>query len=393
VLNDKGIDSDDASNSSNVLRPRILVCSQRNIYEDFLFRCPHREFEDLICQMDSAELLAPRVDRSFAIRYRIAKRIAWYTPLALNPGIQKVKIEKQYDLFFTICGSPVDLLMVNAIKDWNKLARTSVCLVDELWVRELPAYRYLLKILAKFDHVLLYYSQSVKPVGEATGRECSFMPPGIDSILFCPYPEVPRRGIDVYSIGRRAEITHQKLVSMSKETKLFYVYDSVSGHRAIDSIEHRNLLANIAKRSRYLMVNPAMVDLSSVRGNQNEGGNRYFEGCASGAIMVGERPSNIEFDKLFDWPDAVLHLPYNSGDIDILIYELDKQPERQERIRRNNVTHALMRHDWAYRWEGVLKIAGLQPMQGLVERKARLSRLAGDVSASVLSGTGTSIEK
>jgi hypothetical protein len=56
--------------------------------------------------------------------------------------------------------------------------------------------------------------------------------------------------------------------------------------------------------------------------------------------------------------------------------ELDKDPKRQEQIRRNNMIQSLLRHDWACRWEHILKIAGLQPMPELLERKQRLANLA-----------------
>ena len=45
-------------------RPRVLIFSLRNIFGNTLFRCPHYEFEDLICEIDSAVLLAPEVDPS-----------------------------------------------------------------------------------------------------------------------------------------------------------------------------------------------------------------------------------------------------------------------------------------------------------------------------------------
>lgn len=384
-----GTDREDDGRQSED-QPRVLLFSQRNIFKNVLFRCPHHEFEDVICQIDSADLLAPQVDRSFKLRYKVAKRIAWHAPVALNPGLPTIRVRRKYDLFFAVCGSPVDLLMINAIENWEGLAKASVCLVDELWVRELPAYKYFLKLLAKFDFVFLYYSQSVGPVGEVTGRKCSFLAPGIDTIRFCPYPRVPKRVIDVYSIGRRSEVTHQKLLTMAKENGLFYLHDSIAGDSALNLTEHRVLLAETAKRSRYFIVNPALIDRPCVRGNQNEIGNRYFEGAASGAIMIGELPENDEFRNLFDWPNAVLRLPYDSEDIDTLIDRIDMQPDEQERMRRNNVAQALMRHDWAYRWEAVLQAAGLQPMQGLLERKARLKDLAKDISGALSAGIGPS---
>ena len=89
---------------------------------------------------------------------------------------------------------------------------------------------------------------------------------------------------------------------------------------------------------------------------------------------------NEEFQRLFDWPDAVIQLPYNSREIDVVIDDLDRDPERQDRIRRTGVAQALMRHDWVYRWEAVLKTVGLEPMHGMLERKERLRKLADIVS-------------
>jgi len=92
--------------------------------------------------------------------------------------------------------------------------------------------------------------------------------------------------------------------------------------------------------------------------------------------MIGERPNNGEFERLFAWPDAVIHLPYDSSDIDTIINNLDRDPERQERIRRTNVVQALARHDWVYRWQAVLETVGLEPLPELLQRKERLKTLA-----------------
>ena len=58
-------------------KPRVLIFSLRNIFGKALFRCPHFEFEDIICEIDSAELLAPKVDPS-SLRAWIAARLAGF---------------------------------------------------------------------------------------------------------------------------------------------------------------------------------------------------------------------------------------------------------------------------------------------------------------------------
>jgi hypothetical protein len=356
-------------------KPRVLIFSLRNIFGKALNRCPHYEFEDIICEIDSAELLAPTVDPS-SRRASFATRLAYHAPVALNPGIPKPTASGKYDLLFTICGFPQDLIMFNAVSNLKDVCRTSVCLLDELWAKDIHKHRHFLPILAKFDVVLQYHSQTVKPLSELIGRRCVYLPPGVDAALFCPYPDPPRRVVDVYSMGRRSNVTHQKLLSMARESGLFYLHDTISGSQAINSKEHRAHVASVAKRSRYFLVNPGKFDEPRETGRQVEFGYRYFEGAASGAVMVGERPNNEVFPKLFDWPDAVIEVPHDSCDIDLVIRDLDRDPERQDGIRRTGVAQALMRHDWAYRWEAILDAAGLEPMPGMLERKDRLRRLA-----------------
>lgn len=370
----------DVSTSEEDRRPRILMFSQRNISPYDAWRSPHYEFEDIVCQLDSVELLAPLPGKWFNRRTRIARTVGIRSNIALNPGISKIRLSSEYDLLFLFCSFPRDLLNFRIEKSWKDHCKTSICMIDEIWVKQISRQSGYMRILSKFDYIVLYYSQSVKPVSEATGKKCYFLPPGIDAIKFCPYPDPPDRTIDVYSIGRRSEVTHKRLLEMAKENKIFYIYDTLSGGpgglKAIDLKQHRDLFANLAKRSRFYIVNPGLVDCPSQRGNQIEIGNRYFDGAASGCIMIGEVPNNEVYGSLFNWPDAVISLPFGSDQIDTIINDLDKQPDREETMRRNNITQSLRLHDWAYRWEAILKIGGLVPLPNLLKRKEQLEKLA-----------------
>ncbi|MGB9165294.1 MAG: glycosyltransferase family 1 protein, partial [Rhodomicrobium sp.] len=90
-------------------KPRVLIFSLRNIFGKDLFRCPHFEFEDIICEIDSAELLAPKVDPS-SWRSSSAIRLGYRAPIFLNPGIQSTSTKGEYDILFTVCGYPQDLI-------------------------------------------------------------------------------------------------------------------------------------------------------------------------------------------------------------------------------------------------------------------------------------------
>src|SRR5437660_11620535 len=91
-------------------KPRVLIFSLRNIFGKALNRCPHYEFEDIICEIDSAELLAPKVDPS-SRRASFATRLAYHAPVALNPGILRISAEGPYHILFKLCGLPQDLIM------------------------------------------------------------------------------------------------------------------------------------------------------------------------------------------------------------------------------------------------------------------------------------------
>ncbi|CAL78554.1 conserved hypothetical protein [Bradyrhizobium sp. ORS 278] len=360
--------------------PRILVFSLRNIFGKALNRGPHAEFEDIICEVDSAELLAPRLDPT-SRRASFATRLGYHAPILLNPGLPRIPARQPYDVVFAICGFPQDLIMFDAIEDIRASSKLSVCLLDELWLKDIAKHRHFLKVMAKFDLVMPFQIGTVKPLGDAIGKACAHLPLAIDALKFCPYPDPPERVIDVYSMGRRPLAVHRTLCAMARDKSFFYLHDTIGGSQAIDLVEHRAQVANLAKRSRYFLVNPGKFDEPGETGRQVEFGYRYLEGAAAGAIMLGERPRNELFPKMFDWPDAVIDVPHTSSDIDRVIKELDREPERQDAMRRSGIVQTLLRHDWVYRWETILEAAGLPPMPGLSARKDRLRVLADGVSA------------
>lgn len=365
-----------ANREGNQLQaPRVLLFSERNIYEQEVWRCSFHEFEEILQEIDSVELVAPKPRKWYRNGKRVASRLGEFFKTPLNPGVSSVKLNRDYDVFLAICEKPSELMNVNAVKGWKDHCKTTFCWLVEFYVKDIPTFKSSLEVLSQFDHVFFMFDTS-EPFKRIIRGESRYLPAGIDALRFCPYPNPPKRSIDVLSFGRRSEETHQALLRMAREEGLFYVYDTINDLHAYNLQEHRMLVANMAKRSRYFIVNPGKINLPEETGGQSEFGYRYFEGAAPGTIMIGERPNNKQFERIFNWDDAVIHLPFGSDKIGAIIKELDKQPERQRRIRRNNTIQSLLHHDWAYRWETVLKMAGLDPLPGLLKRKERLRELA-----------------
>ena len=111
-------------------------------------------------------------------------------------------------------------------------------------------------------------------------------------------------------------------------------------------------------------------------GGTQEIGYRFFEGAAAGTVMVGMPPSGDAFPRYFDWEDAMIKVDFSGTDVVETITELDKQPERLERISRTNIANCLLKHDWAYRWRDMLGALGLEPSTKMADREKYLQDLA-----------------
>jgi hypothetical protein len=177
------------------------------------------------------------------------------------------------------------------------------------------------------------------------------------------------------------------MLRAAERRRLFYVYDTLTNSNTTktantantevnDHRQHRNLFANIAKRSRYFVVAPAKMDaLSEIRG-QVEVGSRYYEGAAAGTVMIGEAAECEAYRDLFGWPEAVIQIRPDGSDVTAVLNDLDSDPERVAAIGRRNAKEALLRHDWVYRWNEMFRVAGIKPSPRMAARERRLKDMA-----------------
>ncbi len=362
---------------------RICILSQRNL-QRLVSRSVDYEFEDIISDIDDADIIAPRPGRFFEVRHKIGNQLARHCCLtSVNSGIKKTYLTKDYDLFFAVCMFPRDLLFINTLRGIKDHCRKSVCWLDEVWANELHLWKGHLKILSRFDYVILNCSASAKPIQEAINKPCIYLPPGVDAVKFSPYPELPRRCVDVYNLGRRSHVMHEALLAMAEQSKIFYIYDTLQTLHTLHHRQHRSLISNIAKRSRYFIASAAKFNRPFETYGQNEIGFRFFEGAASGAVMIGEPPANEAFKEHFGWPDAIIQVPYDFAEIPDVLNELNNQPERLEKIHKNNVMHSLLKHDWAYRWKEILEIVGLESTPALNSRLEHLRNLSDEIKRTL----------
>jgi hypothetical protein len=369
----------------------VLLLSMRNI-EHHVSRCGDYEFEDIISCCDDVEILAPFMRRPKSpIARRVARMFGKGERLVDSKGERLidsiVRPNEQYDLFFAFCRNARDLRHVKRLESVLDTCRQSVCVISELWPSQIPEVRERLRILRRFDYIFTNLKTSAEPIEKATGRPCHFLPMGVDALRFAPFPESSARTIDVYNMGRRSAEEHRALLACAERRGMFYVYDTTADFDVIDPLEHRILLANLIKRSRFFITHPAKFDVPAETGGTEEMGARYFEGAAGGAVMIGTPPRSAAYDDCFDWRDAVISTPSDPAQLACYIAELEGQPHRLAQIRRNNVTNSLRRHDWAYRWHEILDQVGLSVTERLVAREAQLNSTASLVASSLIAGT------
>ncbi len=382
------------------LTRRTLVASEFNARDKAHFALSY-EFCRIVAECDDADVVAPGIDNYLA-RYlgamlparddhnmqrdfnRLVSGIRKGLGLKNGATIERVDLDQTYDLFLYVAWSPQSLVELARIPEWRERCKVAVVYMFELWSSTLEQDRAYLKMLDQFDHVFLLHSACIPRLSQYTRASCSHLPTGVDCLVATPYPSPPERVVDVYSYGNRAQALHGQLVAASACGELFYLYDSLSStdSRVKDWGEHRLLLANIIKRSRYFMaMSPA--SLANAKAGKVAGEHvlpsRFFEGAAGGAVLLGTAPQCPEFDECFDWPDAVIEVSPETGDVVEVMKELDAQPQRVERLRRTSATQCLKRHDWAYRWEDILGTVGVAPLPGLAQRKSRLSEIAAAV--------------
>jgi glycosyl transferase family 1 len=369
---------------------RVCLVSQRGL-KPGVSRCCAYEFEDVICGMDSVDLVVPQLRKRAIppLGDKILRRMEQATGLsvALAERGEHVSLDHDYDLLFMVIQNVADLKCLDLVDGWRKRCKVAACWIEELWVEGLK-WRDMFAPLRNFDFAFINCGGSVKPLADLVPTQCVYAPAAVDVLRFCPYPNPPLRAIDLYYMGRRSPETHNVLMRMAEDGSFNYMYDTAKLSRVFDPAEHRALLANTVKRSRYFVTNKAKVNADFQTGGQEEIGLRFFEGAAAGAVLVGDPPNCAKFSEHFDWPDAVIPVPFGSTDIDEIIGELDAQPGRVAAIRRNNITNCLRRHDWAHRWRMVLDALELTPKPATLEREAQLARLASSIDREELQCVG-----
>ena len=376
---------------------RVLVFSQRRI-ESPVWQALQYEFEDLLATWDDVQILSPLAQRaplSSSLSRRAVNgtkhRLGWErrSPPWVFPSTRPVEVHTEHDLFFAVFHFAHQISHLHRLKGWRERSRRAACLIIELWSPDVQDNADYLHLLSQFDQVYVCNPHSAAAL-RALGLQPQFMAPAVDAVRASPHPLGLPRILDVYNYGRAAPLPHAALMRLVEEDGLSYLYETRGDAVVIDHSEHRALLANMMKRSKFFLtfrVNDS-PERQARTGGDEALTTRYFEGMAGGAVLLGSVTRSPEFAACFDWPDAVVPVAYDETDMRGVLSDLSAQPDRLARIRTNNVKNSMLRHDWSARWSTVLAQNELAPTAELQGRIALLEARANatDLAAEGLAG-------
>lgn len=367
---------------------KVLLLSQRRI-ANLVAYCLAYEFEDTFMAVTGAERIdatdPPALEYSRRA-YKLARFASGSPRLArqLVPSPRcKTVLDRDFDLFFPVFSHAYELYSLAMIPNWRQRCRKAACFITEIGSETMP--NYLIELLSSFDHVFLGDSHRVQEVARIAGVPCTYLPLAVDVLRFAPPSPDQPRPIDCCYIGRRSSVTHKALLEYSEQQGNFYYYDTVAASgstlkertfRVENAREHRQMLAMLLRHSRYFFANRGHVNKPELATQPDVISARFYEGAASGTVMVGETPRADEFKRQFDWPDAVIEVPFDSPDIGQILADLSRNSDRLRTAARHNTREAARRHDWLHRIRAVFDTLDLKPTEAMRARALQLDQIA-----------------
>ena len=377
-----------SSSTSANRSPRILVVSVRG----FRFQaanCCIYEFEDLLADLESAQLYTPIPKRGYNLGCKVYRGIKYFggsdnLAARIAPFPKELVLEQEYELLFAILDNPFQFHLLESIKGWREKCKNTACFITEMWQPDLKNKRLFREPWSNFNRVFLGVTQCVEGLNKLIEPPVTYVPPAVDTLRFSPYPDPPQRSIDVSYVGRRSTDIHNALIEKAAKGNFFYYHDTLRGKLEIGNHrEHRILLANLFQRSRYNITNYAKFNSTEETGGTQEIGYRFFEGAAAGTVMIGMPPAGEAFPRYFDWEDPIIEVDLSGAEVVEAIAELNAQPERMERISRRNIANCLLKHDWSYRWHDILATFDLKPGTEVIYRQKYLQELAYNILKTI----------
>jgi hypothetical protein len=160
------------------------------------------------------------------------------------------------------------------------------------------------------------------------GTTCAWVPEAVDPQDYDAGERLATRTIDVLELGRRSEAVHVRLAKVLSERGLRHEFQA-AGHPRM--YETKQALRDALGRTRVLICLPKSITHPEAAGGLETATYRYFEGMASGCVLVGRCPAELR--DLWGF-DPVVHLDIEHPDRTV-IEVLERLGDYQGLVERN----------------------------------------------------------
>ncbi|MEO0434922.1 MAG: glycosyltransferase family 1 protein, partial [Cyanobacteria bacterium J06656_5] len=152
----------------------------------------------MLCSLEGAQLYAPEQEFPVArAMYRVAKYATRSDRIAssVSPFPTEILLENEYDFLFAVLDNPWQMHLLESIKNWRDKCRYKACYIMETWKPSFDDWRLAYEPFKNFDQIFSGTVHCVEALAKATGVPCGYLPPGVNALKFCPYPNPLQRVI------------------------------------------------------------------------------------------------------------------------------------------------------------------------------------------------------
>jgi len=258
-----------------------------------------------------------------------------------------------YDLALFVAMGPSWLRALRGVRGLDRAARSLVVYVFDAWpyqVRSLMRWR---RQAARIDHLFVSFPEAVDDYAGRVPCPVHHLAQATSPTRFRPDGREP--GIDVLSLGRRHAGAHRRLLELSVEEDLRYVFAETTSPNASDLQASRVLAGSLSRAARAHVSWPVELTDPGRAAGFSPITARWFETAACGSVLLGRRPASPDFEELFPYEGFVVDLdPDGEGFRETVLgaLEMDDGPARLELA-----AHVRREHSWQRRCETILETA------------------------------------
>lgn len=243
-------------------------------------------------------------------------------------------------------------------KAWDTKLKTKVLYIYDTFPAQYPLIKKLFSN-GTWDILITSFNDAVDDLQRITGRRWNCVEQAADKYIFSG-TSLDEKIIDFSSYGRRYPVLHEVVKEFCEKKGLYYDYTTHDGrHPVADSLELYKQYSWHLNHSLFTFSWPVELTNPTRAGHLHPITCRWFEAMAAGAIILGKKPANDQFEYWLD-DDLVIDLDLTATKPDLL-YKLDELWHNREQLYEHAQKRRIIKENkifWNERVKSILNIIG-----------------------------------